>query len=79
MEKEKNVFLALWHANSRKVAFGLLLFATATALGLKGFLNSEQWMLCMASVSALIGGGTLLDQHLKNKNVSPSTLPPVAR
>lgn len=75
----KNIVLSLWHSNSRKVAFGLLLFGTTTALLVAKFLNSDQWMLCMASSSALIGGGTLMDKRLDNaKNGNTANTPTVA-
>lgn len=72
----KNLLMALWHANSRKVAFGLLLFGTTTALLVTKFLTSDQWMLCMASCTALIGGGTVADALLKkNAPTSPAVVP----
>ncbi len=78
MEKT-NVVLSLWRANSRKVAFGIMLYGTATALLVAKILNSDQWMLCMASASTLIGGGTLMDKHLDNvKNAIPPVASPAA-
>jgi hypothetical protein len=52
---------------SRKVCFGMWLFFAAIALLVKAFINSEQWMLCVAASSALIGGGTIADTYMAKK------------
>lgn len=64
----KNILLALWHANSRAVAFGLMLFAVSCVFLCKQVINSEQWMLCMASSSALVGGKSALDAFKPKKD-----------
>ena len=64
---ESNLVTALWKTNSRKVSFGLILYATSTALLLKRFIDAESWMLCMAAASTLVGGGTLADRWMNGK------------
>lgn len=64
----KNVLLSLWHSDSRKVAFGLLLFGTATALLVFGKrISSGEWLTCISLTATLIGGGTLMDRVLDKK------------
>lgn len=64
---DKNILLSLWHSNSRKVAFGLLLFATATALLTFKKIGSGEWLTCVSLTATLVGGGTLLDKMLDKK------------
>ena len=65
MTVNKNVLMALWHANSRKVAFALLLFSTATVLAVKKIITSTDWMWCVGAATGLVGGGTLADTWFK--------------
>lgn len=64
---------------SRKVGFGLWLFAVSTILLMKTRLSSADWMICMGAASTLIGGGTVLDSWLNTKKapVTPNA-PPAA-
>lgn len=73
---DKNVLLALWHANSRKVAFALLLFCTATGLLVPKLIAASDWMWCVGACTTLIGGGTIADTFLKKgKDVPPTDSP----
>ena len=61
------IFHLMLFNGSRKVGFSLWLFATATALLVISLITSEQWMICVAATSTLIGGGTLADTWLSKK------------
>ncbi len=54
--------------NSRKVGFGLWLFAISTVLCIFDKINSTDWLTCMFLCSALIGGGTIADTYIKGKS-----------
>jgi len=58
--------LLLFH-DSRKVAFGLWVFITATVLISFRRLDGVQWIECVGLASLLIGGGTLTDAWLRKK------------
>jgi hypothetical protein len=60
---------------SRKVGFGMWLFIVACVFLVKGFIDSDKWMICAGCASALVGGGTVADAWLKRgggKNDLPS-------
>ncbi len=64
---ESNLLTALWKSNSRKVAFGVILYITATILLLRKLIPADDWMFCVGAATALIGGGTLADKWLGKK------------
>lgn len=54
--------------NSRKVGFGVWLFAISTALCVFDKINSSDWLTCMFLCSSLVGVGTVADTYLKGKS-----------
>lgn len=62
-----NLLKSLWYSNSRKVAFGLLLFLTSSLLLVFKFVQTSDWMNCVFLCTALIGGGTLGDAYMSAK------------
>jgi hypothetical protein len=62
-----NLLKSLWLSNSRKVAFGLLLFLVSTGLLAVKLILTADWMNCVFLASALIGGGTLGDAYISSK------------
>ncbi len=72
---DKNFLLSLWYSNSRKVAFGLLLFLVATCLVIAKVIGAPDWMLCVGACTTLIGGGTLADSYFGKKK-GPDAPPP---
>lgn len=69
-----NLFSLLLFKGSRKVAFGLWLFIIANAYLYLKVIQSGDWMTCVVLSSALVGGGSIADKWLANKNpaVPPS-------
>ena len=55
---------------SRKVAFGLWLFAISCAFLIKKFIAASDWTTCMVLTASLIGGGTVIDKWLEHKSDS---------
>lgn len=72
MQKPKIIDLLLFN-ESRKVAFGLYLFAVACTFLVKKLITAEDWMLCVVFTSSLIGGGSIADKwmDLKKKPIEP--------
>lgn len=62
-----NLIKLLLFSGSRKVAFGLWLFIAAVTLLILKLISSDQWMLCVALTSGLIGGGTVADAWINKK------------
>ena len=60
---------------SRKVCFGVWLYATSTALLIMRLIDAQSWMLCMGAAAALVGGGTIADRYLRNKDNAPTAHP----
>lgn len=76
---DKNILLSLWHSNSRKVAFGLLLFGVATILlSWNKKISSGEWLTCVSLSVTLIGGGSLADKFFQKKNQQVTTSSNVA-
>lgn len=63
MKMPKLIDLLLFN-ESRKVAFGLYLFAVACLFLVKKLVTADDWMLCVVFASSLVGGGTLADRWL---------------
>lgn len=62
-----NLLHLLLFKGSRKVSFGLYLFAVANAYLIKHLISSDQWFTCVCLTSALIGGGTIADKYMDAK------------
>ena len=66
----KRLLAILLFENSRKVSFGIYLFlASNIFLGL-GRINGAEWFMAVSLCAALIGGGTIADSYLREKNGS---------
>lgn len=52
---------------SRKVAFGLWLFAVSCGLLIKHFIVASDWSTCMILCASLVGGGTIADAWMTKK------------
>lgn len=64
------ILLQVFYPDSRKVGFGWVLFLVSTlaAFWLKGadgkpLLDASTWLLTVTATTALIGGGTIADDH----------------
>lgn len=70
--KLPKLFMILFFEESRKVSFGVWLFAVATALLCHNkLIDSTDWMMCAGLASGLVGGGTLADSWMKKKPDAP--------
>ncbi len=65
--KLKSLGKIMMFEDSRKVAFGIYLFIVSTLLLTGKFVTSGDWLTCVFLSSALIGGGTIADQLMKDK------------
>ena len=52
---------------SRKVAFGLWLFAFSCAFLVKHFITASDWSTSMILCASLVGGGTVMDKWMEKK------------
>jgi hypothetical protein len=62
-----NLLKLFFFEGSRKVAFGLWLFAIANVFLIRQFIKSDEWMTCVIFSSVLVGGGTVADSWLRLK------------
>lgn len=76
--KLPKLFSILLFEDSRKVAFGLWLFAVSTGLLWESKITGDNWMLCMGASSVLIGGGTLGDRFFNSRGVPQNAVNNVA-
>ena len=70
--KAPKLILIMLFEESRKVSFGVWLYATATWLLCAHLIDAQAWMLCMGASSALVGGGTVADKYLAKKDTPPA-------
>lgn len=68
----------LFFNDSRKVGFGLWLFAAAGGFLWYGKIDGQSWMLCMGCCTALVGGGTIADTWM-GKGLGNDPTPPAAQ
>lgn len=61
------IFSILLFEDSRKVGFGLWGIVICTFLVYAGKIPNTVWFECFVTCSILVGGGTLADKALKNK------------
>ena len=72
-----NILSILLFKDSRKVGFGLWLFIVSNVWLFMKLINSDEWMFVIALTSGLVGGGTVADAWLKNKQSKPVDTPKV--
>lgn len=65
----KRLLAILLFEDSRKVAFGFYLFIFSNLFLAFGRINGSEWFMAVSLCAALIGGGTVLDEYLRGKNV----------
>ena len=66
-----NLFQYFYRPGSRKVAFGIVLFAVANLYFFRRMLTVDDLMTCIFLSTALIGGGTIADSFMKAKTKQP--------
>lgn len=75
----KRLLNLLLLGDSRKVGFGLWIFAASGVFLVWDKITATDWLTCIFLSSGLIGGGTISDKWLEIKHKETPTAPPPAR